>query len=180
MVSSHPPPLVLLPFSSPVPCRGRANCRWLSEPSRLGYSCICQEKQRLFSEAILHTPLTARAGGQLWVATISFLTPASAIPQHHRLHPQGWQKHQPYIPVAPQPNDKHVNREKRWKAGHERLLFQCKCVSVSQCVCVCWRWRVPLPDHDLAHSLGNSQPWWGQQRGSRGEEREANNKKNGI
>lgn len=55
--------------------------------------------------------VTARAVGQLQEATASILTPAPAVPQHP--HPQGWQKHHPYISATPGPNDKHVNgREK--------------------------------------------------------------------
>lgn len=56
--------------------------------SHIFYGYICQEKKPLYSEIILHTPLTARSEGQLLVAATAFLTLTSAI-LHLPLYPQG-------------------------------------------------------------------------------------------
>lgn len=126
--------------------------------------CLCFLRRY----STLSLPMTASAGGQLWVATASFLTPMPAIPQHPYPLPQGWQKqHQPYISVTHGPNDKHVNGREKGK-GQKREAF----VSLWLCLCVCGLtmkvacsitrpWFSALP--------GNSQPWWGQQRASVGE-----------
>lgn len=115
----------------------------------------------------LSPPMTARTGGQLLSCHSLIFDPRAC---HSPISPstllQGWQKqHQPYISVTHRPNDKHVNGREKGE-GQKREAI----VSVELCLCVrglTMKVACSITRPWFSSLSGNSQPWWGQQRGRR-------------